>query len=187
MERALMLYDFTGEVASRGLDRFAPVGTLPTSDGYVAVIIPTDEMWRRFCVAIERPDLLERADLATVLQRSARFLDTVVPEVAAWTCALTRSELVERLVASGLPAGEVQTVDEVYQSAQAQARGLLMTIDDPVAGPRRAARTPVSIAAFDPAPTCPPPPLGAHTAEVLTELLQTDVRQLAEWASEGVI
>ena len=187
MERALMLYDFTGEIATRGLDRFAPVGTLPTSDGYVAVIIPTDEMWRRFCAAVERPDLLDRADLATVLQRSAHFLDTVVPEVQAWTRALTRRELVERLAAKGLPAGEVQTVDEIYSSPQVEARGLLMTIDDPVAGPRRAAKTPVNIAAFDQPPSNPPPPLGAHTREVLTELLGSDAQQLAEWAAEGVI
>ena len=187
MERALMLYDFTGEVATRGLDRFAPVGTLPTSDGYVAVIIPTDEMWRRFCAAVERPDLLDRADLATVLQRSAHFLDTVVPEVEAWTRTLTRRELVERLDAKGLPAGEVQTVDEIYTSPQVEARGLLMTINDPVAGPRRAAKTPVNIAAFDPPPSIPPPPLGAHTGEVLTQLLGADAKQLAEWAAEGVI
>jgi len=187
MERALMLYDFTGEVATRGLDRFAPVGTLPTSDGYVAVIIPTDEMWRRFCTAVERPDLLERADLATVLQRSAHFLDTVVPEVEAWTRALTRRELVERLATTGLPAGEVQTVDEIYSSPQVEARGLLMTIDDPVAGRRRAAKTPVNIAAFDPPPSNPPPSLGAHTGEVLSQLLGADAQQLAEWAAEGVI
>jgi crotonobetainyl-CoA:carnitine CoA-transferase CaiB-like acyl-CoA transferase len=187
MERSLMLYDFTGEVATRGLDRFAPVGTLPASDGYVAVIIPTDEMWRRFCTAVERPDLLDRADLATVLQRSAHFLDTVVPEVEAWTRTLTRRELVERLDAKGLPAGEVQTVDEIYTSPQVEARGLLMTINDPVAGPRRAAKTPVNIAAFDPPPSNPPPPLGAHTGEVLTQLLGADAKQLAQWAAEGVI
>jgi crotonobetainyl-CoA:carnitine CoA-transferase CaiB-like acyl-CoA transferase len=187
MERALMHYDFTGEVATRGLDRFAPVGTLPTSDGYIAVIIPTDEMWRRFCTAVERPDLLDRADLATVLQRSAHFLDTVVPEVEAWTRTLTRQELVERLTAAGLPAGEVQTVDEIYHSPQVEARGLLMTINDPVAGPRRAAKTPVNISAFDQPPSNPPPPLGAHTAEVLTQLLGTDDQQLAEWVAEGVI
>jgi crotonobetainyl-CoA:carnitine CoA-transferase CaiB-like acyl-CoA transferase len=187
MERALMHYDFTGEVATRGLDRFAPVGTLATSDGYVAVIIPTDEMWRRFCMAVERPDLLDRADLTTVLQRSAHFLDTVVPEVEAWTRALTRRELVERLTAKGLPAGEVETVDEIYNSSQVEARELLMTINDPVAGPRRVAKTPVNITAFDPPPVNPPPPLGAHTREVLAELLGTDSQQLAEWAAEGVI
>jgi len=187
MERSLMLYDFTGEIATRGLDRFTPVGTLPASDGFVATIIPTDEMWRRFCAAVERPDLLDRADLSTVLQRSAHFLDTVVPEVEAWTRSMTRQELVERLTATGLPAGEVQTVDEIYRSPQVAARQLLMTIDDPVAGPRRVAKTPVSIAAFDPPPSQPPPPLGAHTGEVLTDLLGTDARQLAEWAAEGVI
>lgn len=187
MERSLMHFDFTGEIATRGLDRFAPVGTLPTSDGFVAVIIPTDEMWRRFCVAAERPDLIGRADLLTVPQRSSRFLDTIVPEVETWTRALTRQELVERLTAEGLPAGEVQTVDEIYHGAQVEARELLMTIDDPVAGPRRVARTPVSIAAFDPPPANPPPELGAHTGEVLTGLLGTEPGQLAEWAAGGVI
>lgn len=187
MERALMIYDFTGEVMTRGLDRFAPVGTLPASDGYVAVIIPTDEMWRRFCAAVQRPDLLDRPELSTVLQRSVRFLDTVVPEVQSWTRTMTRSALVDKMAAAGLPAGEVQTVPELYHSSQAAARGLLMDLNDPVAGPRKVMKTPVSISGFDPMPARPSPALGAHTKEVLTQWLNIDSRQLAEWTAEGVL
>jgi crotonobetainyl-CoA:carnitine CoA-transferase CaiB-like acyl-CoA transferase len=187
MERALMIYDFTGEVMSRGVDRFAPVGTLPASDGYVAVIIPTDEMWRRFCAAVQRPDLLDRPELSTVLQRSARFLDIVVPEVQDWTRTMTRSALVDKMAAAGLPAGEVQTVPELYHSQQAAARGLLMDLNDPAAGPRKVMKTPVSIPGFDPMPARPAPPLGAHTEEVLTRWLDVDSGQLAQWAAERVV
>jgi crotonobetainyl-CoA:carnitine CoA-transferase CaiB-like acyl-CoA transferase len=187
MERALMIYDFTSEVMTRGMDRFAPVGTLPASDGYVAVIIPTDEMWRRFCTAVQRPDLLDRPDLSTVLQRSAHFLDTVVPEVQEWTKTMTRSALVDKLATAGLPAGEVHTVPELYHSPQAAARGLLMDLDDPAAGHRRMMKTPVSIPGFDPMPARPPPALGAHTEEVLSQLLDVNSRQLTQWAAEGVV
>jgi crotonobetainyl-CoA:carnitine CoA-transferase CaiB-like acyl-CoA transferase len=187
MERSLMIYDFTSEVMTRGMDRFAPVGTLPASDGYVAVIIPTDDMWRRFCTAVQRPDLLDRPDLSTVLQRSARFLDTVVPEVQEWTKTMTRSALVDKLATAGLPAGEVHTVPELYHAPQAAARGLLMDLDDPAAGHRRVMKTPVSIPGFDPMPARPPPALGAHTEEVLTQLLDVNSRQLTQWAAEGVV
>ncbi len=187
MERSLMHYDFTGEVASRGLDRFAPVGAVRTKDGYIAVIIPTDEMWRRLCVAIDRADLLEDQRLDTVLKRSASFQDVVIPEVEKWSVLRTRTEVVDVLSAHGLPAGEVQTVDEIYNGEQTAARELLMTIDDPVAGPRRVIKTPVHLSGFDAPPTNPPPVLGGDTAEVLGELLGASSTQLDDWREDGVL
>ena len=187
MERSLMLYDFTGEVATRGLDRFAPVGALRTKDGYIAVIIPTDEMWRRLCVAIDRADLLDDPRLDTVLKRSASFQALVVPEVEQWSRQRTRTEVVDVLTAHGLPAGEVQTVDEIYDGEQTAARELLMTIQDPVAGPRRVIKTPVNLSGFDAPPTNAPPVLGGDTAHVLERLLGATPAQLDEWREEGVV
>jgi crotonobetainyl-CoA:carnitine CoA-transferase CaiB-like acyl-CoA transferase len=187
MERALMLYDFTGEVATRGIDRFAPVGAIRASDGYVAVIIPTDEMWRRFCEAIDRPDLISRPDLDTVLNRSALFVDVVIPEAELWSSSRTRVDVVERLGSFGLPAGEVQTVDEIYHSPQVEARRLLMPIDDPAAGVRQAMKTPVTLSGFDEPPRNPPPTLGGDTDDVLAGLLGSSAEQLADWRTRGVI
>ena len=42
----------------------APTGVFATKDGYVNVA-PTPVMWRRFCKAIEREDLVDHPDYAT--------------------------------------------------------------------------------------------------------------------------
>lgn len=170
IERALMVHAFTGEVPTRGLDRFAPVGAFEAKDGYVAAIIPTDEMWERFCAAIERPDLLDRPELATVLGRSARFNDVVRPEAEKWTSQRTRREVVERLVEHGLPAGEVQTVEEVYRCPHVAARRMLLDFGDE-GTPIRVPRTPLLFSEFENPPAGTPPALGEHNEEVLGELL----------------
>lgn len=187
LERSLMVFALTGQVPTRGVDRFAPVGALQTKDGHVAVIIPTDEMWMRFCQAIERPDLLEHPELATVLLRSDRFADLIRPEAEKWTRDRTRAEVVARFNEHGLPAGEVQTIDEVYKCPQVEARGMLIEIDDPVMGAVRLVRTPLMFADQDVPRGDPPPQLGQHTDEVLVSLLGVDPEQLENWRSQGVI
>jgi crotonobetainyl-CoA:carnitine CoA-transferase CaiB-like acyl-CoA transferase len=187
LDRSLMLYELTGHVATRGVDRYAPVGALKASDGYVAVIIPTDDMWRRFCAAVERPDLLERDDLATVLLRSEHFPDVVRPEAEAWTRTRTRTEVVARFTEHGLPAGEVQTVEEIARCPQVEARHLLLDVDDPALGRVRPARTPLLFAGWDAVRADPPPQLGEHTDEVIGSLPGVNAEHLRAWRSEGVI
>lgn len=187
MERPLMLYEFTGEVPTRGIDRYAPVGALRTSDGHISTIIPTEEMWRRFCAAIERPDLLEHPELDTVIRRSERFNAIVKPEAERWTSTRTRAEVVERFIEQGLPAGEVQTIDEVHRCPQIEARHMLLDIDDPVSGPTRLPRTPLMFDGFEePAPT-PAPALGEHTHEVLAELAGFDDHAIEALRQDGAI
>jgi crotonobetainyl-CoA:carnitine CoA-transferase CaiB-like acyl-CoA transferase len=187
LDRSLMLYGLTGHVPSRGVDEYAPVGAFQAKDGYVAVIIPTDDMWRRFCSAIDRPDLLRREDLATVLLRSQRFPDVVRPEAEAWTRERTRAEIVARFAEHGLPAGEVQTVDEIYRCPQVDARRMLVELDDPAMGRVRLARTPLLFSGWDSVPEDPPPQLGEHTREILGSLPGVSERDMLAWRSEGVI
>lgn len=143
MERELMLAEFTGEQRQRGLDAYAPVGTFKAADGYVALILPTDEIWRRLCLAVSREDLLTRGELLTVKSRSLHFGAIIRPEINRWTGSRTRREIVEHFSAAGVPAGEVQSVREVYDCPHLRARGMYVEIDDPVAGKRRMIRTPL--------------------------------------------
>jgi len=186
LDRSLFLYGLTGHVPSRGVDEFAPLGALRARDGFVAVVIPTDDMWRRFCAAIGRPDLLARDDLATVPLRSTHFPDVVRPEAEAWTKDRTRAEIVARFAEHGLPAGEVQTIDEVYACPQVDARRMLVEVDDPAMGRVRLARTPLLFPEWDGVPDGPPPQLGADTEEVLGALPGVTEADLAGWRSRGV-
>ncbi len=161
LERELMLWDFTREPRRRGVDRYAPLGALRAEDGHVALILPTGEMWRRLCAAIDRPDLLEHPKLATVLDRAENFAAVIRPEAEQWTSTRTRREIVEHFAAHGLPAGECQTVDELYECAHLQARGMFLDIDDPHAGLRRMIRTPILTDVYDGPPAESAPQLGA--------------------------
>lgn len=174
LERELMLWDFTHQERKRGVDRYAPLGALETRDGHVALIIPTDEMWRRMCTAVEREDLLEHPELGSVLSRAENFAAVIRPEVEQWTRTRTRREVVTRFAEAGLPAGEVQTVEEVYACPHLAARGMFLSIVDPHAGERRMIRTPALLEGYEPARADSAPQLGADNDVVLRTLARAE-------------
>jgi CoA:oxalate CoA-transferase len=165
--RPLMIQDWVGETLSRGLDTFTPVGLFRCGDGgHVAIIIPTDEMWKRTCAAIEREDMLSDDGLQSNLQRSKAMNSVIVAALEIWAADKTRLVACEQLAASGVPAGMVQTIDEVYACKQLESRGMFVTVDDPIPGPRRYPRLPVLFSEYEPS-YARTPRLGEHTEELL--------------------
>jgi CoA:oxalate CoA-transferase len=170
LERPLTLHEFTGEVPLRGSDRFSPVGSFRAGDGgWISMVIPTDEMWRRCCVAIGRSDLTSSPELDTVLKRAERIDDLVIPALESWAATLTRSEAARLLREAGQPAGVVQTIDEVRADPHLAQRGLFQPVEDPraVHDDGTVFRLPRLPLLFDGvgAEPGPIPALGEHTAE----------------------
>lgn len=170
LERPLTLHEFTGDVPTRGADRFSPVGSFRAGDGgWVSMVIPTDEMWRRCCVAIGREDLIASPETDTVLKRAERMDDLVIPALEAWAAPLTRSEAARLLREAGQPAGVVQTIAEVRQDPHLAERGLFQAVDDPRAWhddgtPFRLPRLPLLFDGIGAVPG-PIPALGENTSD----------------------
>ncbi len=134
LERPLTLHEFTGEVPIRGRDDYSPVGNFIAGDGkWVSVVIPTDEMWRRCCEAMGRPELVTDPELDTVVKRATRMKDRVLVHLTAWAAELTRDEAIGRLRDAGQPAGAVLTIDEVRTDPHLAARGLFAPIENSAA------------------------------------------------------
>ena len=134
LERPLALHEFTGEVPTRGADDFSPVGTFIAGDGkWVSVVIPTDEMWRRCCQAMNRPDLIDHQDIDTVVKRARRMRDIVLPELTRWASDFTRDEAISRLRDAGQPAGAVLDIGEVRRDEHLAVRGLFVPVEHPEA------------------------------------------------------
>lgn len=173
--RPLALYEFTGEVAQRGADDFSPVGTFRAGDGgWVSIVIPTDEMWRRCCAVLGDRELAVDPNLDTVLGRASRMKDVIVPRLEAWAQDMDRYQAAKMLRDGGQPAGVVQSIDEVRHCEQLRHRGLFAELDDERAvsdngEPLRLARTPLL---FDGEGATPGrvPALGQHTQEILASL-----------------
>jgi len=173
LERPLTLHEFTGEVPLRGSDRFSPVGSFRAGDGgWVSMVIPTDEMWRRCCAAIGRNDLVGAPELDTVLKRAERMHDLVIPALEAWAAPLTRVEAARLLREAGQPAGVVQTIDEVRADPHLDERGLFQPVEDPRAthadgSPMRLPRLPLLFDGIGAVPG-PIPALGENTSDTFT-------------------
>ncbi len=131
LERPITLHEFTGEVPMRGKDRYSPVGSFRAGDGgWVSIVIPTEEMWRRCCTAIGRPELATDERLDSVLKRADRMDDLIIPTLEEWASGIDRHEAARMLREGGQPAGVVQTIDEVRSDPHLAERGLFQPVDD---------------------------------------------------------
>ncbi len=147
-----------------------PYQPFKTSDGSVIVACGNDNLYRKFCAAIGRPQFAQDERFANNGKR-VEHRDELTREVAAVMSTRSTRDWVEALEAAGVPCGPINDLAQVYQEPQVIARGIRVDIEHPVAGrmptvasPMRFSQTPVEYKR-------PPPTLGQHTEEVLRGLL----------------
>jgi crotonobetainyl-CoA:carnitine CoA-transferase CaiB-like acyl-CoA transferase len=168
-ERSHHIYNFTGKVVNRGPDTLiAPWGPFPCKDGYVAIIVPTEAMWKKFLTAIGRLDLLENPDLQSGPGRGAN-MPLIRPIMNEWMKDKTKLEICDLLMAQGLPCGPVQTSREVAECPHIAKRDLRVTVPDPIIGQLTLIGSPIKMEEHEPA-YAPLPDLGADTDEVLASI-----------------
>jgi formyl-CoA transferase len=186
-ERMVALYSVTGQSGIRGRERHAwPRGAFACADGYVAINVPDDLMWKRLVEVAGRPDLVEDPRAATGTAR-AENAGELRPILEAWMADKTREAVVDALNAAGMPAAPVYTAEDVFNDDHFRERGSLVEIDDPVAGPHAFARTPGHLSSAPEIPKEPAPGLGQHTREILVELLGHDDGSVDELIDGGVL
>jgi CoA:oxalate CoA-transferase len=186
-ERMVTLYSFTGQSPERGrLRHIYPRGAFRCQDGYLALNVPDDIQWSRLCEAIGRPELKDDARTADGTARAAHA-EFIRPLIEAWLADKTRAQAVALLEEQGVPSGPVYTAEDVFQDPHIAARQMLVTVDDPVAGPRKYARSPIHLSAAPKIPTQGAPRLGEHTAHVLQDVLGYDAAVVERLLAEGVV
>jgi crotonobetainyl-CoA:carnitine CoA-transferase CaiB-like acyl-CoA transferase len=165
----------------------APWGPFETRDGAVALIVPTESDWAKFCHAIGHEDLLDNQEYSSGPGRAAHMHDTLGPIIDEWMRARTKAEVVETLLGAGLPVGPVQDAAEVYHCAHIAARELLIDVPDPVLGTARLVGSPIKLSASLAARREPAPRLGEHTDAILRDLLDFDDSTISELRQEQII
>ena len=186
-ERMVTIYSFTGESPERGrLKHLYPRGAFRCQDGYLALNVPDDIQWGRLCEAIGRDDLKADPRTADGTARAANA-EFIRPLIEAWLADKTRAQAVALLEERGVPSGPIYTAEDVFNDPHIAARHMLVTVDDPVAGPRKYARTPIHLSAEPEIPTDSAPQLGEHTRPILSDLLGYSEADIERLAGEGVV
>ena len=186
-ETMVTLYSVAGQEQKRGVPTvFFPRGAYQTKDGYLAVHVPDNIIWKRFCEVMERSDLIDDERSATSPARAQNhgFLDPIISEFMA---TMTRDVAVGKFNAHGVPVAPVYTAEDVFADPHIEARGMLMPIDDPEVGTYRFARTAPMLEENAELPRNPAPALGQHTREILEGLLDYSSSEVDALRDHGVV
>ncbi|MDH3663180.1 MAG: CoA transferase [Alphaproteobacteria bacterium] len=175
-------YFATGEQPKRtGNDHpiVYPYGLFKAKDGDIAVAPSNDIFVERFMQALDLADLLKQPAFATNRARLdhrealRRLINTRTEQadVAHWIDVLNRA---------GVPAGRVQTLDQVFGDPQVLAQEMVLTCPGEPAV--KVTGFPVKLSATPARLRRPPPALGEHTAEILASLGYTssDIEDLRD-------
>jgi crotonobetainyl-CoA:carnitine CoA-transferase CaiB-like acyl-CoA transferase len=165
-----------------------PFQNFETADGWLVVGGVKQDAWERLCDVIGRPDLKEDERFATRAGRN-EHRDELLPVLEEAFRARPTDEWLEALVAAGVPASRVNTVEEALVDPQTLAREDIVEHDHPTLGRVRSIRTPLRLAEGGKSLERTPergPFRGEHTEEVLVEICGYTPERVRELAAAGV-
>jgi formyl-CoA transferase len=157
-----------------------PYAIFATRTDNIFVGVGNDGTFRKLCKEIGKPELAADPRFARNRDRVANR-EALRAELAAVFSRHDAEPLCDRLLAAGLPAGPVQSIDQALTGAHAVHRGDVVEQDwyKGVASPVRLARSKPSLRSL-------PPKFGQHTAEVLAEFGYSK-SEIAALTAQGVI
>ena len=181
-------YLATGVVPQRmgsGHPSLVPYQSFPAADGYFILGVANQGLWERFCAAIDRPDLLADPRFLTNDDRVAHRAECV-ELLSGIFRTRTVAEWVEVIEQAGVPCGPINRVDDVVNNPQVQARNMIAQLSHPNVPDLKIPNSPLKLAETPPDLRRPPPLLGQHNEEILTEL-GYETEAIAELQRKGVI
>mgnify|MGYP000873791299 CR=1 FL=1 len=147
-----------------------PYQAFQCSDGkFVNVAVGNERFWERFCNAINRMDLMENPIYKTNQDR-VKNRSGLVSLLQQEFANKKASEWVEVLEESGVPSGAINDLSDVFADPQVVHRDMILEMDHPTAGRIKQTGLPIKFSGTPGSIDIPPPLLGQHNEEILTEL-----------------
>jgi len=134
---------------------------VPTADGMVGFCTITAQQFQDFLVLIERADLLDDAELASIEGRIARR-DEFLGMVTQWTESRTTQEIVDLATGFRIPVAPIGTPAELAAVDHFVQRGVFVESELGVLQPR----VPYRADAFSTRSAGRPPEIGEHSGSI---------------------
>lgn len=169
-----------------GHPNIVPYQSFKASDGYFAFASGNDGQWNKFCAAAGRPDLAEDPRFATNPKR-VENRETLIPILDELFATRPVAEWLAACEQAGVPAGPINTIDQVFTDPQVLAREMVLHGQLSSGEPIDMLASPIKVPTSPMQLRYPPPALGEHTQSILSSELGLADDALAELKSSGAI
>ncbi len=164
----------------------APYEVFRARDRWLTLGALNQRQWENLCKVVDREDIISDPLFSTNQDRVANreALAEVLNEAFA---AKEAKYWIEELHKVGIPSGVINTIEDVFNHPQAQYRDLKIEIEHPTAGTLSFPGYPYKFSETPAKAHRPPPLLGEHTDEVLSEVLGYTSQEVQELHDQGVV
>jgi len=164
----------------------APYEVFRARDRWITLGALNQRQWENLCNTVERPQVIADPLFASNQDRVANreALAEVLNEAFS---ARDAGEWVEKLHGVGIPSGVINSVADVFNHPQAEARQLKIELDHPTAGRIGFPGYPYKFSETPAESHRPPPLLGEHNQEILIELLDYSPEEVQGLREQNVI
>ena len=158
----------------------APYESFLCQDGHINIAAANDSLFAKTCEGIGLPELVKDPRFLNNGLR-AKNREDLIAIMLGKTKTFKVKDLQKILDDVGVPNGPIWSLDQTLTSEQVHALEMVKEMDHPTCGKIKVTGVPVKLSLTPGAVELPPPTLGQHTEEVLTQVLgysKTEVERL---------
>ena len=152
--------------AGNAHQNLVPYQVFAAADGHLIVAVGNDSQFRAYSRVIGMPELAEDERFATNRGRVINR-EVLIPILVERMKQGQRDDWLSQLESVGVPAGPINTIDQVYEDPHVLARGIRRDLPHPTGGTVPTVSSPMRLSDSPVQYRMPPPTLGQHTEEVL--------------------
>lgn len=148
-----------------------PYDSFQAKDGWVVIAVGNDNIWAKFCEAIDKKNLLEIDEFKLNKDRVSEH-DRLKTIVGDWTKEHNVEEIIKILLAKGVPCAPINDVAQVVNDKNiVDTRKMIEEIEHPISGKMKIVGSPIKFTESDEYSYDKAPILGLDTESVMKELL----------------
>lgn len=186
-----MRYGITGEKVPPLGNRYignCPYGAFRAKDKDFILACGSEKLFAKFCTDVLKHPELPKDERFDIMAHRAQNYPLVKEFVEEWSMQYTADEVVDILLAAGIPAGPIFDMDDIAHDEHIVGeREMLVKMEQPEVGEVTVTNNPIKLSETKPTIRRPAPLVGEHNEEVYAQWLGYDATKVAELKEKGII
>lgn len=191
LENAYIRYFKSGKLPVRSGNAYAsiaPYDSYQAKDGQVIIACGNQKLYEKLCGEVLDMSWMITDERFLTVPLRVENNELQKKYIEEWTMQYTVDEIVEKVLAHGIPAGPIYNVKQITEDDHiANARAMFIEIDHPVIGKMKVNGSPIKLLDTMPRIHCPAPTLGQHNEAILCDMLGYTADELNELREQKVI